>query len=156
MSVRWDDMHHFRVYAGNSGGAKIVYVAIRTRMQRLKRYINLCSNLMQRSHVVILCSNQMSIFSVGFPVSAVEYFSIFSILYLSLPFSVGFLVSTVEYFSKLSFYIYQCLFGFSQSVFPKIRCKNQKSKKSTGKCRFTILGNTLLAETRIKSNFKKQ
>ena len=45
-------------------------------------------------------------FWVGFPVSAVKYFSKFGILHLRLHFWVGFPISAVKYFSKLKFCIY--------------------------------------------------
>ena len=87
-------------------------------MQRLDRYINLCSDLMQRSHVAISCSDQMSISSVGFPSFAVQYFSIFGNLYLSLPFSVGFPVFCCETFLKIGILHLRMLFwvGFPNSV----------------------------------------
>ena len=50
-------------------------------------------------------------FWVGFPLSAVKYFSKFGILHLRMPFWVGFPVSAVKYFSKLKFCIYDCRFG---------------------------------------------
>ena len=99
-------------------------------MSRLDRDINLCHDYMSRLHVTISCRDQMSIFQldfpflllsisqnwnsaftiaffwVGFPVSAVKYFSKFKILHLQLHFWGGFPVSTVKYFSKLKFCIY--------------------------------------------------
>ena len=86
--------------------------------------LNLSQHLMSTSQVNISCQHLMSIFQldfpflmpsisqylefniydcyfwVGFPVSAVKYFSIFGILYLRLLFWVGFPASAVEYFSK--------------------------------------------------------
>ena len=64
-------------------------------------------------------------FSVGFPVFAVKYFSIFGNLYLSLPFSVGFPVFCCEAFLKIGILHLQMLFwvGFPISTvgyFPKL------------------------------------
>ena len=50
-------------------------------------------------------------FWVGFPVSAVKYFSKFGILQLRLYFWVGFPISAVKYFSNLKVCIYECPFG---------------------------------------------
>ena len=50
-------------------------------------------------------------FWVGFPVSAVKYFSKFGILHLRLHFWAGFPISAVKYFSKLNFCIYDWTFG---------------------------------------------
>merc|ERR1712012_1021636 len=86
--------------------------------------LNLSQHLMSTSQVNISCQHLMSIFQldfpflmpsisqylefiiyncyfwVGFPVSAVKYFSKFGILHLRLQFWGGFPVSTVKYFSK--------------------------------------------------------
>ena len=100
--------------ADSRGGAKIAYVAIRS-----------LHKFMQRSHVAISCSDQMSISSVGFPSFAVQYFSIFGNLYLSLPFSVGFPVFCCEAFLKIGILHLRMLFwvGFPISTvgyFPKL------------------------------------
>ena len=92
--------------------------------------LNLSQHLMSTSQVNISCQHLMSIFQldfpflmpsisqylefniydcyfwVGFPVSAVKYFSKFGILHLRLHFWVGFPISAVKYFSKLKFCIY--------------------------------------------------
>ena len=97
--------------------------------------LNLSQHLMSTSQVNISCQHLMSIFQldfpflmpsisqylefniydcyfwVGFPVSAVKYFSKFKILHLQLHFWGGFPVSTVKYFSKLKFCIYDWTFG---------------------------------------------
>ena len=49
-------------------------------------------------------------FWVGFPVSAVKYFSKFGILHLQMPFWVGFPISAVKYSSKFKFCIHNCHF----------------------------------------------
>ena len=92
--------------------------------------LNLSQHLMSTSQVNISCQHLMSIFQldfpflmpsisqylefiiyncyfwVGFPVSAVKYFSKFGILHLRLHFWVGFPIFAVKYFSKLKFCIY--------------------------------------------------
>ena len=92
--------------------------------------LNLSQHLMSTSQVNISSQHLMSIFQldfpflmpsisqylefiiyncyfwVGFPVSAVKYFSKFGILHLRLHFWVGFPISAVKYFSKLKFCIY--------------------------------------------------
>ena len=97
--------------------------------------LNLSQHLMSTSQVNISCQHLMSIFQldfpflmpsisqylefniydcyfwVGFPVSAVKYFSKFGILHLRLHFWVGFPISAVKYFSKLKFCIYDWTFG---------------------------------------------
>ena len=97
--------------------------------------LNLSQHLMSTSQVNISCQHLMSIFQldfpflmpsisqylefniydcyfwVGFPVSAVKYFSKFGILHLRLHFWVGFPISAVKYFSKLKFCIYDWAFG---------------------------------------------
>ena len=45
-------------------------------------------------------------FWVGFPISAVKYFSKFGILYLRLHFWVGFPIFAVKYFSKFCLHVY--------------------------------------------------
>ena len=49
-------------------------------------------------------------FWVGFPVSAVKYFSKFGILHLRLHFWAGFPISAVKYSSKFKFCIHNCHF----------------------------------------------
>ena len=78
-------------------------------MSGLDPDINLCRDLMSGLDVH---------FSVGFPVFAVKYFSIFGNLYLSLPFSVGFPVFAAKHFSKLEFRINECFSGLDFLFLP--------------------------------------
>ena len=115
--------------------AKILEEERKTLKSTLDVDLNLSQHLMSTSQVNISCQHLMSIFQldfpflmpsisqylefiiyncyfwVGFPVSAVKYFSKFKILHLQLHFWGGFPVSTVKYFSKLKFCIYDWTFG---------------------------------------------
>ena len=108
---------------------KILEEERKTLKSTLDVDLNLSQHLMSTSQVNISCQHLMSIFQldfpflmpsisqylefniydcyfwVGFPVSAVKYFSKFGILHLRLHFWVGFPISAVKYFSKLKFCI---------------------------------------------------
>ena len=113
-------------------------VAIEEEQKTLKSTLdvdlNLSQHLMSTSQVNISSQHLMSIFQldfpflmpsisqylefniydcyfwVGFPVSAVKYFSKFGILHLRLHFWAGFPISAVKYSSKFKFCIHNCHF----------------------------------------------
>ena len=127
------------VWSGRWNEQKFLYEILEEERKTLKSTLdvdlNLSQHLMSTSQVNISCQHLMSIFQldfpflmpsisqylefniydcyfwVGFPVSAVKYFSKFGILHLRLHFWVGFPIFAVKYFSKLKFCIYDCTFG---------------------------------------------
>ena len=80
-------------------------------MLRLDRNINLCCDYMLRLHVAISCCNQMSIFQLDFPFLLLSISQNWNSAFTIAFFWVGFPVSAVQYFSKLGFCIYHSFFG---------------------------------------------
>ena len=121
--------HLVAMFATNASGAnwwpilQLIEEERKTLKSTLDVDLNLSQHLMSTSQVNISCQHLMSIFQldfpflmpsisqylefniydcyfwVGFPVSAVKYFSKYGILHLRLHFWVGFPVSAVKYIS---------------------------------------------------------
>ena len=85
----------------------------KTLMLRLDRNINLCCDYMLRLRVAISCCNQMSIFQLDFPFLLLSISQNWNSAFTIAFFGVGFPVSAVKYFSKLGFCIYHSFFAFS-------------------------------------------